>query len=186
MEDEQIIDLYWARSEDAIHETAAKYGRYCSGIANNILYSHEDADECVNDTYLRAWNSIPPTRPSVFRIYLGHITRNLALNMFEKNTAIRRGNGQTMLVLEELEECIPSSDNVDHIAGDLVFAGILNGFLATLTDEQRKFFVRRYWYLSSIKEIATDYNCNESKVKMSLLRTRGELKTLLEKEGIRI
>lgn len=184
MEDKQIIDLYWARSETAISETAGKYGKYCHTIAHNILYSIEDSEECVNDTYMRAWNSMPQHRPSALKTFLGKITRNLALNRYKALTADKRNLGQVPLALDELQECIPGKDNTTSIVDDLALAEIFSRFLASLSAEQRKIFMRRYWYLSSIKEIAADYGMGESKVKMSLMRSRRELKTLLEKEGI--
>lgn len=184
MEDKQIVDLYWARSETAILETDSKYGRYCHYIAYNILHNDEDCEECVNDTYMRAWNSMPQHRPSVLKTFLGKITRNLALDKYKNLTAEKRSIGQVPLVLDELYGCVPGEDNTAHIIDDMVLAEIFNHFLASLSTEQRKFFVRRYWYLSPIKEIAEDYGVGESKVKMSLLRSRNELKKTLEKEGV--
>lgn len=184
MEDERIIELYWARSEDAISETSNKYGSYCRQIAWNILYSSEDSEECVNDTYLRVWNTIPPHKPNKFSAFLGRITRNLALDRYKKLTADKRGNGQVTLALDELAECIPSADNTESAADDIALTDVLNRFLASLPAEKRKIFMRRYWYLSRIKEIAADFGMSESKVKMILMRTRNELKEILEKEGI--
>lgn len=184
MEDNKIVDLYWARSETAISETARKYGRYCHYIAHNVLHNGEDSEECVNDTYMRAWNSMPQHRPSVLKTFLGKITRNLALNRYKTLTAEKRNQGQVPLALDELHECIPGEDNTEHIADDMALAEIFNRFLGSLSTEQRKIFMRRYWYLSPVKEIAADYRMGESKVKMSLLRSRNELKRLLEKEGI--
>lgn len=184
MDDKQIVDLYWERSETAISETSKKYGKYCSYIAYNILHNHEDCEECVNDTYMKAWNTIPPQCPSRLATFLGKITRNLSLDRFEKYTAQKRGAGQTTLVLEELKECIPASDHADQAVDDMLLAEIINGFLDTLPSETRKFFVRRYWYLSPVREIASDYAVSESKVKMILMRTRNKLKKVLEEEGI--
>lgn len=184
MDDGQIIDLYWARSETAIWETANKYSKYCHAIAYNILYNNEDAEECVNDTYLRAWGGMPPQRPNRLSTYLGKITRNLSLNKYEKYTAEKRGFGQVPLVLEELQNCIPAASSVEQTIEDEALAGILNSFLADLPADTRKIFMRRYWYLSPIKEIAADYGFSESKVKMTLFRARNELKQILEKGGI--
>lgn len=184
MEDRKIVDLYWARSETAISETASKYGTYCQYIAHNILHNDEDSEECVNDTYMRAWNSMPGHRPSVLKAFLGKITRNLALNRYKTITAEKRNSGQVPLALDELHACIPSTDNTESVADNLVLAEIFNRFLDSLTIEQRKIFMRRYWYLSSISEIAADYKMGESKVKMSLLPSRNELKQILEKEGV--
>ena len=184
MEDKQIVDLYWARSEKAISETADKYGRYCYTIAYNILHSNEDSEECVNDTYLHAWNAMPDQRPNKLSAFLGRITRNLSLKRWEKYTAKKRGAGQVPLALDELRECIPATNYTDSVADDIVLTDVLNRFLASLTAEKRNIFMRRYWYLSPVAEIASDLAISESKVKMSLLRSRNELKQLLEKEGI--
>jgi len=186
MEDHRIVDLYWARSEKAISETADKYGRYCYSIAFNILHSNEDSEECVNDTYLNAWNAMPDQRPSKLCAFLGRITRNLSLKRWEKYTAEKRGAGQVPLVLDELQECVPAAESTDHIVDDLVLADLLNRFLASLNEEKRRVFMRRYWYLSSISEIATDFSVSEINVKMSLLRSRNELKLLRKKEGIEL
>ncbi len=186
MEDKQIVDLYWERSETAISETARKYGKYCRYIAFNILRNDEDSEECVNDTYLRAWNSIPPHRPSVLKTFLGKITRNLSLDKYEQSNAEKRNSGQMPLIFDEIQECLPASDDTENIIEEMALTEILNRFLSSLPFEQRKIFMRRYWYLSPIKEIATEYGISESKVKMSLFRSRNELKNLLEKEGISI
>ena len=184
VEDKQIVDLYWERSEAAISETDKKYGRYCRYIAYNILFNDEDCQECINDTYLKAWAAIPPHRPDRLSAFLGKITRNISLNRYKYNHADKRCGGQMPLVLEELHECIPSAENPEQIVEDIVLTDTLNRFLAALPAETRKIFMRRYWYLSSVKEIAEDYSITESKVKMSLMRSRNKLKQLLEKEGI--
>lgn len=184
MEDSQIIQLYFERSEDAISQTAIKYGGYCRTIAYNILHSIEDSQECVNDTYLKTWNTIPPCRPKKFAAFLGRITRNLSLNRYRNYTAEKRGGGEIPAALDELEECIPSPYDANDPTDEIVLADVLNRFLAALPAEQRKIFMRRYWYISSVKEIAGDYGISESKVKMSLLRSRNQLKAILEKEGI--
>ena len=184
MDDKQIVELYWARSENAITKTAEKYGKYCHYIAFHILHNEEDSEECVNDTYLKAWDAIPPQRPSKLSTFLGKITRNLSLDRYRQFTAEKRGCGQATLVLEELEECVPAADNVEQVVDDMVLTDILNNFLGSQPAETRKIFMRRYWYLCSIKEIAADFRMSESKVKMTLLRSRNELKTLLEKEGV--
>lgn len=184
MEDSKIIELYWDRSEQAISETSHKYGRYCHYIAYTILHNDKDSEECVNDTYLRAWNSIPPKRPRKLQTFLGKITRNLSLNKWEKLSAEKRGAGQISLVLDELAECIPGEEGVEHIAEDMVIRDTINCFLDRLPTETRKIFVRRYWYMSSVREIAQEYGLSESKVTVTLFRTREKLKTVLEKEGI--
>ena len=186
MEDNQIVELYWARSESAITETADKYGRYCYSIAFNILHGREDSEECVNDTYLSAWNSMPDQRPNKLRAFLGRITRNLSLKRWETYDAAKRGAGQVPLVLDELQECIPARESTEQAIDAMALAELINGFLSTTSEEKRKIFMRRYWYLSPVKEIAKDFTLSESKVKMSLLRTRNELKQYLEKEGVEL
>lgn len=184
MDEKQIIDLYWARSERAIDETARKYGKFCHGIAFNILANHQDSEECVNDTYLQTWNAIPPRRPNKLSAFLGKITRNLALKKYERYAAQKRGGGQVVLALEELSECIPDPNTVERAMDDRMLAEKLNVFLGKLPVESRNLFLRRYWNLSSVKEIAMDCGMTESKVKMSLMRTRGKLRSFLEQEGI--
>lgn len=186
MEDRQIVALYRARSENAISETAKKYGRYCLKIAMNILHSHEDSEECVNDTYLRAWNVIPPQNPKKLSAFLGRITRNLALDCYASRTAQKRGGGQLPLALEELQECIPASESTEHAVTEAQLTEALNRFLSALSPQTRQIFVQRYWYFNSIREIASALSLGESKVKMTLLRTRNELKAFLEKEGIEL
>lgn len=183
MEDEKIVDLYWLRSERAIAETASKYGAYCHTIARNILSSREDSEECVNDTYLRAWNSMPQHRPPMLKPFLGRITRNLALNRHKALTADKRSPGQMPLALDELRECVPDTDAAD-ITDELALAEALNRFLASLPAIHRKIFMRRYWYLCSVREIAAACGMGESRVKMSLLRSRKKLKVQLETDGI--
>ena len=184
MEDEKIIELYFQRSEDAIPETELKYGSRCRAVAYNILASREDSEECVNDTWLKTWEVIPPTRPERLSTFLGKITRNLALHRYEKYNAAKRGAGQVALTLHELEECIPARENVERVVDDLVLTESLNDFLAGLPVETRQIFVRRYWHLRSVREIAREYRISESKVKVTLFRTRRKLRQLLEKEGI--
>ena len=184
MEDNQIIRLYFDRSEEAISQTAAKYGKYCHTIAYNILHNFEDSEECVNDTYWKAWNIIPPRRPKRLAAFLGRITRNLSLDKYRHYTADKRGGGELAVALEELGDCISSIGSMGDHTEEIVLVEVLNSFLASLSAEHRKIFMRRYWYVSSVKEIADDYGITESKVKMSLLRSRNQLKTVLEKEGI--
>ena len=184
MDDHQIMDLYWARDQKAIAATAEKYGRYCQTIACRILGSREDGEECVNDAYLRAWNAIPPQRPDSLAAFLGAVTRNLALDRYRNAAAEKRGAGQTALVLEELEGCCPTPGRPGRLDDDLALTDALNRFLASLPPQTRIIFLRRYWYFSTIKEIAAAYRMCEGKVKMILLRTRRKLKTCLEKEEI--
>lgn len=184
MEDEKIIALYFARSEDALTETAAVYGGYCSAIARSILDSREDVEECVSDTWLRAWESIPPNRPASLKAYLGKITRNLAIHRYEKARAEKRGSGQVPLVLAELAECLPDRGSVEDELAGRALTEALDRFLGQLPKEKRIVFLRRYWYGASVSEIARDLSMSEAKVKSMLHRLRGALKRLLEKEGI--
>ena len=186
MDDKLILELYFARSERALGETAAKYGSYCHSIAYNILHNKEDSEECVNDAYLQAWNSIPPEKPAHFSAFLGKITRNLSLNRYNSLKAEKRGGGQTAIALDELEECIPAPDPTGSIADDLLLKDALNRFLGSLSVDVRKIFLRRYFYMNSVEEIAKDLGMGESKIKMALLRARKQLKKRLEKEGITV
>ncbi len=182
--DQRIIDLYFARSEEAIAETNLRYGAYCRKIADSILGCDEDTEECVNDTWLKVWESIPPARPGSLKAYLAKITRNLAIHRYEKERAKKRGGGEVPLVLSELAECIPDPSSAEDGFSKAMLTDALNRFLGKLTREKRILFLRRYWYNASVKEIARDMGMSESKVKSILHRLRGELKLLLEKEGI--
>lgn len=185
MEDSQIIELYWQRSESAIAETARKYGKLCRHIAMNIVGNLSDAEECENDTYVSAWNAIPPTRPSVFSAFLTKIVRNIALNRYEYNKAQKRNN-EFDLILDELEGCVAGKDTVEsaYEAGEL--ASMLDEFLEQLTKERRVMFVRRYWYSDSVKDIAKRLQISESKVKTTLFRTRNELQDFLAARGVTV
>ena len=183
MEDTEIIDLYWARDQRAIHETSGKYGGFLTCIAWNILRSHGDAEECVNDTYLRAWNAIPPARPSAFRAWLGRIVRNLSLDRWKQSRTARRGDGMEVL-LGELEDCVPAPHGVEQHLEDREIAALISAFLRELPWERRTIFLRRYWYGQDIGEIAADLRCGQGKVKSSLFRTRKALRAYLEREGI--
>lgn len=184
MEDSKIVELYLQRDENAIKETKIKYEKYCSYIANNILNSTLDTEECVNDTYLATWNSIPPNEPKSLRAYVGKIVRNIALNRYNANKAKKRSDS-IEVVLDELNEVIGDSESDGrNLTDELTLKYALNTFVGSLKQETREIFVRRYWYLSSIKEIASDYRLKESKVKVTLLRTRELLREFLRKEGI--
>lgn len=182
MDDQQIIELYWQRSETAIAETGRKYGGYCHHIAYGILGNAEDSEECVNDTYFRAWNAIPPHRPGNLATFLGKITRNLAFDRYDRRAAQKRGAGELPLVLEELRTCLPavSDDPTDEIA----LADVLNRFLSELPTQRRRIFLLRYWHVYSVREIAQKLGISESKVKMTLFRARNQLRKILEQEGI--
>ena len=178
MEDRRIVDLYWQRDETAIAETENKYGRFCFSIANNILRNREDAKECVNDTWLGAWNAMPPHRPEILSTFLGKITRRLSLRKWRARTAEKRGGGSMELSIEELEECIPSGQRIDE------GLEIISTFLEALPPEERRVFMRRYWYFDSIRDISRRFGFGESKVKMMLKRTRDKLLICLQKEEI--
>ena len=183
MEDKTIVELYWSRSEDAIRETERKYGSYCRRIAMNILSNEQDAEECVNDTYLRAWKAMPPHRPERLSTFLGKITRNLARNRYARDRAEKRAP-IAEAVYEEMAELIPDESEAPSDESEL--AAAINGFLSTLTPKHRIIFVQRYWYLCSIKEIAENRSLTESDVKVSLMRTRRKFKEYLTKEGITV
>lgn len=183
MEDSQIIELYWQRSENAIAETSRKYGRLCRRIAMNIVGNFADAEECENDTYIATWNAIPPTRPNVFSAFLSKIARNIALNRYEYNKAQKRNN-EFDLILSELEECIASKNTVEERFEEGVIAAMLDDFLAGLKQETRVIFVRRYWYSDPVKDIAKRLQISESKVKTVLFRTRKELQDYLAERGV--
>ncbi len=183
MEDNQIIELYWLRSENAIAETSAKYGKLLRKIAMNIVGNYSDAEECENDTYIATWNAIPPTRPNILSAFLGKIARNIALNRYEYNKAQKRNN-EFDLVLSELEECIASKSTVEDAVEEGEVASMLDDFLEGLKKETRVIFVRRYWYSDSVKDIAKRMQISESKVKTVLFRTRKELQDYLAERGV--
>ena len=183
MEDKEIIDLYWKRKEDAIVMTEQKYGKYCYQIAMHIVHGREDAKECVNDTWLKAWESIPPNRPNRLSVYLGKITRNLALDRLKYYETKKRNRGQAPLALEEFSDCIADSAKFRQME-DVELEEILDVFLRDLPEMNRKIFLRRYWYFDSVKEIARGYGITRSRVKMSLMRTREQLRKRLEQEEV--
>ena len=182
VEDSKIVDLYWSRSEEAIAESERKYGKYCYSIAHSILRNREDSEECVNDTWLGAWNAMPPHRPSRLSTFLGKITRRIALHRTEKNNAEKRGGGEVPLAIEELSEYIPAPS--EGTTDEMVLAGVLDRFLDALPETTRIMFLQRYWYLRSIREIARELGVGESRVKVTLHRARAKLKEMLEGEGI--
>lgn len=183
MEDSQIIDLYWQRDETAIHETQQKYGAFCHRIARGILSLREDAEECVSDTWLRAWNAIPPERPLKLRAWLGRITRNLAFNLWQKNRAQKRGGGMDAL-LSELDDCLPSSQNVAQEVEARELSARISAWLLSQKPEDRILFVRRYWYADSLKELAEARGAVPARLSERLYRMRLSLKSTLEKEGV--
>ena len=183
MKDKEIIDLYWARDEAAIRESEISYGAYCGKVADNILHSERDSEECVNDTWLRAWNAIPPEEPRSLFGYLTALTRNLSMHRVEKRFAQRRGGGQRPAVLDELAECVSAAETVDSEIDKRLLKEVLQRFLDRLPKEQRILFVLRYYYAMPVKEIAQRRALSESKVKVTLLRVRTRLAEHLKKEG---
>ena len=184
MEDLEIVELYWNRDESALKATADKYGNYCYSIAYNILHNNEDAQECVNETYLGAWNAIPPHHPQVLSTFLGKITRRLSLNRLRSDNAQKRGGGEAALSFDELEECIASDRSIKDELAEQELAEMLNGFLSTMKENERKVFVCRYWYFEPVNEIALRFMYSPSKVKMILKRNRDRLKDYLEERGV--
>ena len=180
--DAEIISLYWARDEQAVTETARRYGSYIHAISVQILESEPDAEECVNDTYLKAWNTIPPNRPDPLKPYVGMISRHLSLDRYEEYHTQKRG-GQVPLVLEELAECIPDNDSREDIGESVALKDALARFIRSLPDKTQMIFLRRYWYASSAAEIAEEYGMRENSVNVLLHRTRKKLKDHLQKEG---
>ena len=183
-DDQKIIELYFCRSEQALMETAVKYGSYCTSIAYGILGSREDAQECVSDAYLTAWNAIPPRRPNDLGTYLGKITRNLSIDRLRTRNRDKRGGGEVPLALEELEEVVAGSDSPENETVRKELIAGLNRFLSELTRQERYVFVRRYWYLDSLGDISEKTGCSGSKVASMLYRLRGRLKKQLIKEKL--
>lgn len=185
MEDTKIIDLFWERDERAIQETEIAYGRYCRTIAFNILGDEEDVQECLNDTWLGAWNSIPPARPACLSAFLAKITRNLAISKYRAKYAKKRTGDRLSESLDELGECIPvSNDNVSQAIDRRILAEAINGYLDTCSEKQRKIFVRRFFYFDSIAEISQMYGIGQSDVKVTLMRMRRSLQKILEEEEL--
>lgn len=184
MDDNAILDLYFARSEQAISETDRKYGRYCYSIANHILSSPSDAEESVNDTYFAAWKLIPPRRPQRFAVFLGKLTRNLSIDRWRKNTAGKRGGGETRLVLDELAECVAGSESPETDVLRKELSAALNRFLRKLPEKDRTIFLLRYYYANTQEEIAQKTGLSSNQVKYILQRTRKDLAGMLKKEGL--
>ena len=183
MNDLQIVELFWHRNESAVLEAQNKYSAYCFSIAARILDNREDAEECVNDAFLGAWNAIPPHRPQVLSAFLGKITRRMALKRLRENSALKRGGRRVQESYEELADCLPYDSSPEAILEAAEFARIINEFLAALPVPERRLFVCRYWYFDSIDEIASRFGYGTSKVKMKLKRTRDKLAEHLREEG---
>lgn len=186
MDDSRIIELYWGRDQRAIPATAEKYGGYCMSIARNILENQEDAEECVNDTWLGAWNSMPPHRPGMLSTFLGKITRNLSFNCRRRSSAEKRGGGELPLVLDELGECVSGRDSVEGEVDRKELLNAINEFLDELSAEKRAVFVCRYWYADSVGDIARRFGMTEGHVSMTLTRLRRKLCEHLAKGGFEL
>lgn len=183
MDDREIVDLYWDRNERAITETDMKYGNYCRSIVYHILYDQEDTEECMNDTYLGAWNSMPQNRPERLLPYLGKIARNLALDRYDYRKAKKR-NSEFDVLLSELEDCLISDKGVEEEYEAKELIEYMNEFLRGLSQEKRMLFVRRYWFSDSIEELSGRFGISESKAKTTLFRIRKNLRKHLEKKGV--
>lgn len=183
MEDAQIVELYWHRKADAISETSNKYGAYCFRIADNILHSREDSEECVNDTWLNAWNAIPPQRPNVLRMFLAKITRNVSVNRFHARSAEKRGGGEFTVVLDELADCVASETDVEAAYEERELEQLVRRFAQGLPERDGNVFVRRYFFTEPIATIAAQYGLTQNNVMVILSRTRKKLRQKLIKEG---
>ena len=183
MQDEEIVQLYWDRDEEAIRATVAKYGAYCQTVAKNILEDWTDVEECVNDTWLHAWNAIPPHKPLLLSTFLAKITRNLSFDRYRLLHREKRGNGQIDLVLDELEECISGKDDPEAIMHENALSEEINHFLSSLGKKKRIMFVLRYWHAFSIAEIAERLQTSENNVSVTLNRIRKQLRVTLIERG---
>ncbi len=183
MDDKQIVDLYWQRSEQAIQETDTKYGGYCYSIAYNVLANREDAQECVSDTYLAAWNALPPHRPAILTAFLGKLTRRISIDRWRSLTAYKRGGGQIPLTLEELGDCASHTPTVESAVITKEMAAAFQRYLDALPREERLIFLRRYFFFDPVAKIGETFGFTESKVTSILHRTRKKLRQQLTKEG---
>ena len=186
MDDNEIIELFFARDECAIESASRVYGAYCTAIAKNILDDQGAAEECVNDTWLRCWQSIPPQRPRSLKSFAGRIARNLALSARRESTAQKRGGGQVRLALEELGEVVSGSDTPEGALDRQAFRAALDGFLAGLPERNRNLFLRRYWYLDSVEALAGRFSMSRTQVTTTLYRLRGKLRVHLQQEGFEL
>lgn len=182
MEDSGIVALYWARDEQAVAETAEKYGGRCYAVSYQILRSREDAEECVNDTYVRAWNAIPPQRPGCLGAFVQKIARNLALTAYQAARAQKRGGGQVLALTQELADCV--TGNPEATVEQAELSRLLDQFLRTLPDRDQYIFLRRYWHADGVEEIAVRCHLAVGTVKSSLYRSRNKLKAYLMERGI--
>lgn len=185
MEDAAIIELYWARDQQAIVESDQKYGAFCAGLARNILSSIQDAEECVNDTWHRAWNTIPPQRPGSLRCYLGRIVRNLAIDRWRRGKAQKRGEGMEVM-LSELEGCLPGAQSPERELENREITQAIEGWLDTLNQEERALFLRRYWNGERVADLAQAWHCTPNRMAQRLLRLRGSLRRHLQEKEVEI
>ena len=184
MDDKSIIELFRKRDESAISETDAKYGGYIYTVSYNILRNKEDTEECKNDTYLDTWHSIPPANPSVLSAFLAAIARRISIDMLRHKNAAKRGGGETVLSMTELDECIPSGKSINEELENERIAKVISEFLSSLPTDECDVFMRRYWYFDTVDEICNAYGLGKSKVKTMLMRTRRKMRVYLEKEGV--
>lgn len=182
MDDKQIIALYWQRNDNAIAETDKKYGTYCLSVANNILGNREDSEECVNDTWLHAWNSMPPQKPASLKLFLARITRNLSINLYNAKKAKKRGGGEMTVLLDELSLCASAGGDVSREFEAKELERCINRFVRSLPKRECNIFVRRYFFAEPVSEIAKQYGMTDNHVSVALSRARQKLKKALEKE----
>lgn len=186
MEDEKIIELYWARNEDALKETDLKYGTYLETVAYHILYDREDSEECVNDTYLRAWNAMPPHKPDLLRVFLAKITRECSIDKYRRKSARKRKASEYDRSMEELGECVSGGASPENVFETKRLAEAIEKFLREQTADNRRMFLCRYYFFDSVRDTAQFFGCTESKVKSVLYRMRQNLRAYLEKEGFEL
>ena len=186
MDDAKIVQLYWDRNEQAIPVTANKYGNYCTSISINILGNREDAEECVNDTYMNAWNSIPPHRPNILSTFLGKIVRNLSIKRYKHNTADKRGGGPAIVVLDEIAEFVSDTDSAEQEIDRKELVKAIDSFLDRLPANKRNIFICRYWYFDSVSDIANRFGMTENNVSVTLNRLRLKLHNYLLERGFEL
>ena len=182
MDDKQIIELYFQRDEAALSETQDKYGKYCLKIAGNILDDIEDSKECVNDTWVTVWNKIPPLVPVSLKAFLGKVVRDISLSKYRENHAEKRYSTMNVM-LDELEDCIPSGINIEDQAEKRELIGLVNDYLESIKTEDRVLFIRRYYFRESVKDLSEEYGCSENRMTQRLLKIRRKLKVFVEKGG---
>ena len=185
MDDAQIVSLFWKRDESAIEQTRQQYGPLCRRIAFNLVGDRQDAEECENDVYMAAWNAIPPARPQSLSAFLGRIARNVALNRFDHRSAAKRGGGEMPLLLSELQE-VTASGSVEEMLDSKETAELIQRFLSGESAENRRLFLRRYWYGDPLWALAKQFGCSETAVKTRLFRQRDRLRVYLQKEGVSV